>query len=280
MPMAPKPYPFSLSALLAVVVAAGAPDLAAQSEDPAQARLVADVSELAAGRAFRVGVRIDLQDGWHVYWRNPGEAGLETEVELDLPEGFVRGPWQWPLPVAFTDDGGLVAYGYAGEVLLSTTVEAPAQLPAKVRIAARGQWLVCRDICLQGGFEDELTLPVGPASVPSADATLFEGWESRLPGRRSPAATVSITRTADGGLEIGATVALGEGVGEVEVFPLQAPGLVVLGASAEPAPDGRSRITVRAERTGDAPLPEELLVLVCYRDAASRRGDYVDLFPW
>src|SRR5262250_2054351 len=42
-------------------------------------RLLVDPTP-APGRVARVGVLFTLDPGWHVYWRNPGEAGLPTRL--------------------------------------------------------------------------------------------------------------------------------------------------------------------------------------------------------
>ena len=60
---------------------------------------------------------LSMDPDWHVYWKNPGDSGLPTTVDWDLPPGFTAGPLQWPVPERFESDG-LVTYGYSGKVLL------------------------------------------------------------------------------------------------------------------------------------------------------------------
>ena len=79
-----------------------------------------------------------LDPGWHLYWRNPGEAGLPTKVEFEV-EGAQLGPIAWPAPEIFRDpDAGLTSYGYTGSVLLaSDLVRAPRGRLAPDRSAPR-----------------------------------------------------------------------------------------------------------------------------------------------
>jgi thiol:disulfide interchange protein DsbD len=69
-----------------------------EGEPKVRARLVAETAEIEPGSTFRVGVHFEIEDGWHIYWRYPGGAGLATAIDFELPEGFTIGPLQWPLP--------------------------------------------------------------------------------------------------------------------------------------------------------------------------------------
>ena len=44
------------------------------------------------------GVELKLDEGWHTYWKNPGDAGSPTKIEWQLPTGISAGEIQWPLP--------------------------------------------------------------------------------------------------------------------------------------------------------------------------------------
>ncbi|MGH2569787.1 MAG: protein-disulfide reductase DsbD domain-containing protein, partial [bacterium] len=94
------------------------------------ARLLADVSEIAPGETFRAGVEISMAEGWHTYWENGGDAGLPTTIAWTLPEGFVAGPILWPVPNRYAEEGDVVTFGYADEVLLLTEITAGPAIPA------------------------------------------------------------------------------------------------------------------------------------------------------
>src|SRR5215213_3289164 len=86
-----------------------------------------DVTQVRAGEPFRVGVRLRLDPGWHVYWKNPGDSGLATEVSWDTP-GTTVDALQWPFPNTFrTPDGFITTHGYAEQVLLFAEARASAQ---------------------------------------------------------------------------------------------------------------------------------------------------------
>lgn len=138
-----------------------------------KASLVAATDAVTPGQPFLAGLRLQMEPGWHTYWRNPGDSGLPTKVKWQLPEGFSAGEIRWPSPIRF-NTGPLVSYGYEHEVLLSVEIEVPARLSSKdVRLVARVSWLECQEVCLPGKAELALSLPVRATAAPGPDAPLF-----------------------------------------------------------------------------------------------------------
>ena len=41
-------------------------------------------------RSFWVALELNIRDGWHTYWRNPGDSGQATKLAGQLPPGFTR----------------------------------------------------------------------------------------------------------------------------------------------------------------------------------------------
>ena len=81
--------PLVLRAMLITLLAfwslpAGALESAQVVSSRATASLVSDVDSVAPGRAFRVGLRLQLATGWHTYWQNPGDAGVPPELNFDV----------------------------------------------------------------------------------------------------------------------------------------------------------------------------------------------------
>ena len=115
-----------------------------------QAKFLADVDAIVPGQSLRLGVELTMEEKWHTYWIFSGDAGLPIEVEWQLPAGIVAGPLQWPLPNKFEEQGELVVYGYADEVLLMAEATAPQALAAgdTLHLAAEVSWLVCRELCI------------------------------------------------------------------------------------------------------------------------------------
>ncbi|MDP9174130.1 MAG: hypothetical protein M3O30_09730 [Planctomycetota bacterium] len=147
-----------------------------------RAELVADVSTIAAGKPFWLGVRLTMDPGWHTYWKNPGDAGAASKVKFDLPAGFVARPLQFPTPYRFDQAGNIVAFGYEDSVMLMAEITPPAQLPAGFtgEFKALVSWLVCSDVCIPGKALLSLSLPSAEAAV-SDHRALFDDWKSQVP---------------------------------------------------------------------------------------------------
>ncbi len=138
-------------------------------------RIIADgrkvfEGELRPGDSVRVGALLILEPGWHVYWQNPGQAGLPSALELELPEGLTALPVEWPLPTVFTQPGKLLGYGYEGSVLLAREVRIALDVKptAKLPIAATASWLACRERCELGEAQLVGDLAAGTARVDPA----------------------------------------------------------------------------------------------------------------
>jgi thiol:disulfide interchange protein DsbD len=128
------------------------------------------VTTIQPGASFWVVLHLRMQEGWHTYWQNPGDAGLSTGIRWVLPDGFTAGNMVWPYPQRLPV-GPLMNYGYEGEVALLTQMTAPADLPLGqiVTLQAKTTWVVCADLCVPGAATLDLKLPIS-AAQPQEDA--------------------------------------------------------------------------------------------------------------
>ncbi len=153
---------------LVLALATIAPAYAAVVKTPnVEAELVSERNALVPGQPATVALRLKMREGWHTYWRNPGDSGLPTSLDWKLPDGIAAGAIQWPAPHALPA-GPLVNYGYEGEVLHLVDLTVPASLAngGAATLAARADWLVCKETCIPEGADLTLTLPVGASAEP------------------------------------------------------------------------------------------------------------------
>jgi thiol:disulfide interchange protein len=152
---------------------------------PVTARLLLEHEALVPGTKTRVGVHLTQQEGWHTYWKSPGDIGQPTEVtwsgvKWNLPAGAV-GELQFPIPQRFEQDG-MVSFGYDREVLLSAELTVPPEAkPGPVKLAADINWLVCSTSCIPGSTHLELPLEIKAAATPSRYAPLFAHYAAQHP---------------------------------------------------------------------------------------------------
>ena len=182
--------------LLLLLLALAAPQAPAQVTPLVRAQLLADTNAIVPGQPFQAGLLLEMADGWHTYWEYSGDAGLPTTIQWQLPQGFTAGPIEWPVPEAKLEPGDIQTYAYGGRVLLLTTITPPAGVTGNIALKAKADWLVCKETCIPGGAELELTLPFATNSSP-ANAALFEEFRSQLPSEKNPPYPISWKRTAN-----------------------------------------------------------------------------------
>ena len=174
--------------------------------DNVKARLVSEADSIAPGKSIWVALELDIRDGWHTYWRNPGDSGQATQIVWSLPPGITAGDIVWTVPHRFVV-APLVNYGYARHAmhLVKLTAAADLKASAPLDLKAKASWLVCADVCIPESADLELKLPVAPpaagitaaAAPDSAVAALFNHARAELP---NPAPAASSARIADGQL--------------------------------------------------------------------------------
>jgi thiol:disulfide interchange protein DsbD len=135
-----------------------------------------------------VGLRFRLADGWHIYWRNPGDSGGPPTVTWDAPRDVALGELRWPTPRRILLSH-LVNYGYTGTVVLPMRLRTHAGSPrTPIAITANVGWLVCRDVCVPGKATLRLEWP--PSVEERASVT---EWRTLI-----EAAIASVPRPAPG----------------------------------------------------------------------------------
>ncbi|MEI7527632.1 MAG: thioredoxin family protein [Elusimicrobiota bacterium] len=162
------------------------------------ASLLSARAAAAPGESFAAGLKLRMRDGWHVYWRNPGDAGLAPSLAWRLPRGWNAAPLSWPAPERL-EFPPLTNFGYNGEVILPLTLTVPAAARPGTRAALRAhaEWLECREGCEPG--EAELTLNIGVAREPlekAADAAALAAALAGVP-RPDAGAAVAAARSGD-----------------------------------------------------------------------------------
>ena len=96
--------------------------------------------------SFYVGVRLQMQDGWHTYWENPGDSGSPFEANWTTDDGVIVENVQWPTPVTIPYPP-LMTYGYEGDIVFPFQVFRSQETELKT-ISVDFNFLICADICI------------------------------------------------------------------------------------------------------------------------------------
>lgn len=104
------------------------------------------------------GLALDLAPGWKTYWRAPGDAGIPPRFDWRGSRNLGAVSVQWPTPEVM-DQNGMVSIGYARDVVLPVVIR--PRSPGDIRVTARVELGVCRDICIPAEITVTGTLPEG-----------------------------------------------------------------------------------------------------------------------
>jgi DsbC/DsbD-like thiol-disulfide interchange protein len=164
--------------LAATVLAATLmPQARAQDASPWQKDGHSAVRLLAGSRSGAVllgGIAIQLQPGWHTYWRNPGDSGVPPRFDFGKSENIEAVTILWPAPMKFADGAGGTSLGYQKQVVLPLRIVAKyADRPVMLRAGI--SYAVCEKLCIPVEASAELSF----TSVASTeDTALFAALDT------------------------------------------------------------------------------------------------------
>lgn len=136
---------------------------------------------ISPGNEIIIAVEFKINDQWHIYWENPGDAGMSTTLEYILPDGFEAGKVLYPYPQKFKTEG-LTSYGYKKKTVLLTKVKIPNNLnnDTDYKIKIKANWLECKEICIPGEASLELTIRAND-KVKSKKFNNFKDYFYKIP---------------------------------------------------------------------------------------------------
>jgi len=111
----------------------------------------AKVSIIKSGQSdnskiVNLGIKMDMQSGWHTYWINPGDSGGVIDIEWSLPDGNEASKVTYPAPHKIPYPP-LMTFGYEDYVIfpLTLSLDNPNQ---DIQISAKINFLICADVCI------------------------------------------------------------------------------------------------------------------------------------
>lgn len=180
--------------LLAPPPARGTTSPWAENEQ-SRVRLLTEFAVAPRSGPIRMGLQFTLSPGWHVYWKNSGDAGFPPAVTFGALEGTLVDPGIfWPAPQRFELPGGLVAFGYEKEVVypIQATLRTEAEANGDVlTIAADVDYLVCEVDCIPYRYTLTLEQPLADEAVPDPETVpLLNAAGASLPAKADEVAGV------------------------------------------------------------------------------------------
>lgn len=193
----PKPSLLLLALLLLAPLRAWGVASEWAENEQSRVRLITPYQVAPRSGELRLGLHFTLSPGWHVYWKNSGDAGFPPVVVFSPAPGLGKTELLWPAPTRFELPGDLVAFGYGDEAVypLRATVQADGD---RLRLEADVDYLVCEVDCIPYRYKLALDQPLGASAVADpGTAPLIDRWWSRLPSPAGQVAGVSTDAALD-----------------------------------------------------------------------------------
>ena len=137
--------------------------------------------DIRPGEKALIAMRFRCDPHFHIYWKNPGDAGQSPTVEWQEKSGTTLGSFVWPGP-KMLDQSGVYNFVYEDETLLLMEVAVPAGAKGKLTFKGKAEWLECDDSgCWPHDKQVELTVQVGAGNVAyKYDTKLYPALRPRL----------------------------------------------------------------------------------------------------
>ena len=92
-----------------------------------------------------LGIKMDMQENWHTYWKNPGDSGGPIKVKWSHDNNISISKIYWPAPTLIPYEP-LMTYGYKNFVIFP--FEITNSNNKNSYIEANIDFLICDDICV------------------------------------------------------------------------------------------------------------------------------------
>ena len=107
-----------------------------------------------------ISLEIVTSTGWKIYWRNPGDSGLPTEITFDGSQNLKNFNILWPAPFRFSTFG-IDTFGYEGKIILPINL-IPERVNEEINLISQISLLACNEICIPFKQDFVLNIPNKP----------------------------------------------------------------------------------------------------------------------
>lgn len=153
------------------------------SLSPVTVEVFTEEETIQKERPFLIASYFNLTEGWHIYWKNPGETGASPLIEWELPSNLKVENTLWQTPSRF-ESMGTEGYGYDKSPTLFSVFKMDGLNQEEVSVKGTIRWLACSSTeCRPGSKTVELTLKVSEETPKKNEAhlTFFEREKAKLP---------------------------------------------------------------------------------------------------
>ncbi len=142
-----------------------------------EVEVLSSADSITHDEKLRLLVKITPKDKWHIYWNNPGDAGIATKVNIHTAYGQAKLLNQ-SAPKHFLLHNTITQYAYDNAAYWLFEITPSADKPLKngdeIEVAADVSWLACAEECVAENLTETLKFPVATAIHHPDD------WEKEL----------------------------------------------------------------------------------------------------
>ena len=124
-----------------------------------------------------IGIRMDMQENWHTYWKNPGDSGGPIKVKWSHDDNISISDLYWPTPTLIPYEP-LMTYGYKNFVIFPYEINNSNDKNSYIE--ANIDFLICDDICVP-----EKALIKTNLNEIKNDTSLYD-WFLKVPSQTLP----------------------------------------------------------------------------------------------
>jgi thiol:disulfide interchange protein len=191
--------------------------------DITTSELISAVDTIQPDQKFWVALHLNIKDGWHAYWKNPGDSGVPPVFKWTLPSGFTADDIHYLAPdrQKYID---LMNFGYHGDAYFLVPVTPPKLLRenASYIFTLNATWLVCEEICIpeKGEYSIILRTNADKKSTPSEHFDRIASLVSKLPKPYAPLLHFDVKENQFR-IEIPSELLSSGSIKEIQFFPSQ-----------------------------------------------------------
>lgn len=113
-----------------------------------------DLDSYQEGNKTFMAVTFTNHEGWHTYWKNPGDAGLPIKADLKVGKNLAPltlNELEWPIPKKYRETGDQIGFGYSGTyTLFYEFKQSDLKKFEKNPFEMHFTWLICKHVCIPG----------------------------------------------------------------------------------------------------------------------------------
>ena len=154
--------------------------LASVDTSHAKIELLVETNEIVVNEDFVIGIKFEIEPGWHIYWKNPGDSGLPAEIEWKNIESIEFKKFLWPSPEK-TPEEPLMTYGYYNEVVLPAIFSVDSDYIKNGPSIFEIDFLICEKICIPEKAVIDFDLSSYSDDDIQVSREILSSWYNELP---------------------------------------------------------------------------------------------------